>query len=107
MHEREHAMNRYAGHWAAWPPVAGAAVMATGILSVGLSLTGFEVVSVVALWLATGLWLLLAIGFAALLVRDRRRWEVTADTPPALTAVAATTVLGVRFELLGLTPVAV
>ncbi|MET9536195.1 tellurite resistance/C4-dicarboxylate transporter family protein [Streptomyces sp. NPDC006553] len=107
MHEREHAMNRYAGHWAAWPPVAGAAVMATGILSVGLSLTGFEVVSVVALWLATALWLLLALGFSALLVKDRRRWEVTADTPPALTAVAATTVLGVRFDLLGLTPVAV
>ncbi|MFJ2933016.1 tellurite resistance/C4-dicarboxylate transporter family protein [Streptomyces sp. NPDC087219] len=81
--------------------------MATGILSVGLSLTGFEVVSVVALWLATALWLLLALGFSALLLRDPRRWEVTADTPPALTAVAATTVLGVRFELLGLTPVAV
>ncbi|MFE6060630.1 tellurite resistance/C4-dicarboxylate transporter family protein [Streptomyces sp. NPDC056431] len=107
MHQREHTMNRYAGHWAAWPPVAGAAVMATGILSVGLSLTGFEVVSLVALWLATALWLLLACGFSALLLRDRRRWEVTADTPPALTAVAATTVLGVRFELLGLTPVAV
>ncbi|MFJ5138696.1 tellurite resistance/C4-dicarboxylate transporter family protein [Streptomyces sp. NPDC088707] len=107
MYQREHAMTRYAGHWAAWPPVAGAAVMATGILSVGLGLTGFEVVSVVALWLATALWLLLALGFSALLLRDRRRWEVTADTPPALTAVAATTVLGVRFELLGLTPVAV
>ncbi|WP_329274868.1 tellurite resistance/C4-dicarboxylate transporter family protein [Streptomyces sp. NBC_00691] len=100
-------MNRYAGHWAAWPPVFGAAVMATGILSVGLSLTGFEVVSVVTLWLATTLWLLLAVGFTALLVRDRRRWEASADTPPALTAVAATTVLGVRFEILGLTPVAV
>ncbi|WP_078944727.1 tellurite resistance/C4-dicarboxylate transporter family protein [Streptomyces flavochromogenes] len=107
MHEREHVVNRYAGHGAAWPPVAGAAVMATGILSVGLSLTGFEVVSVVALWLATALWLLLAFGFSALLLGDRRRWEATADTPPALTAVAATTVLGVRFELLGLTPVAV
>ncbi|WP_254047476.1 tellurite resistance/C4-dicarboxylate transporter family protein [Streptomyces aureus] len=107
MHKRENVMIRYAGHGAAWPPVAGAAVMATGILSVGLSLTGFEVVSVVALWLATALWLLLALGFSALLLGDRRRWEATADTPPALTAVAATTVLGVRFELLGLTPVAV
>lgn len=100
-------MNRYAGQWAAWPPVAGAAVMATGILSVGLSLAGFEVVSVVALWPAAALWLLLALGFSALLLRDRRRWEATADTPSALTAVAATTVLGVRFELLGLTQVAV
>ncbi|MFD9243500.1 tellurite resistance/C4-dicarboxylate transporter family protein [Streptomyces sp. NPDC059556] len=100
-------MNRYAGQWAAWPPVAGAAVMATGILSVGLSVAGFEVVSVVALWLASALWLLLALGFSALLLSDRRHWEATADTPSALTAVAATTVLGVRFELLGLTPVAV
>ncbi|MFB6627084.1 tellurite resistance/C4-dicarboxylate transporter family protein [Streptomyces sp. NPDC056374] len=81
--------------------------MATGILSVGLSLAGFEVLSVVALWPAAALWLLLALGFSALLLRDRRRWETTAVTPPALTAVAATTVLGVRFELLGLTPVAV
>ncbi|MFB8077036.1 tellurite resistance/C4-dicarboxylate transporter family protein [Streptomyces sp. NPDC056013] len=100
-------MNRYARQWAAWPPVAGAAVMATGILSVGLSLAGFEVVSVVALWPAAALWLLLALGCSALLLRDRRRWKTTAVTPPALTAVAATTVLGVRFELLGLTPVAV
>ncbi|MFC9700071.1 tellurite resistance/C4-dicarboxylate transporter family protein [Streptomyces sp. NPDC056943] len=107
MHERRQVRHRYAGHWAAWPPVTGAAVMATGILSVGLSLTGFEAVSVVALCLATALWVLLAFGFSALILEDRRRWESIADTPPALTAVAATTVLGVRFELLGLTPVAV
>ncbi|MEU3481000.1 hypothetical protein ACI2LO_33330 [Streptomyces sp. NPDC033754] len=81
--------------------------MATGILSVGLGLTGFEVVSLVALCLATALWLLLAFGFSALILEDRRRWEAIADTPPALPAVAAPTLLGVRFELLGLTPVAV
>ncbi|MFK0227423.1 tellurite resistance/C4-dicarboxylate transporter family protein [Streptomyces sp. NPDC090303] len=89
------------------PPAAGAAVLATGILSVGLSQTGFEAVSVVALCLATAVWLLLAYGFAALLVRDRRRWAASAGTPPALTGVAASTVLGARFELLGATPVAV
>ncbi|CAM5551298.1 tellurite resistance/C4-dicarboxylate transporter family protein [Streptomyces tanashiensis] len=93
--------------WAELPPAAGAAVLATGILSVGLHLTGFEGVSVVTLCLATALWLLLAFDFSTLLLGDLRRWAATADTPPALTAVAATTVLGARFELLGLTPVAV
>ncbi|MFC9592133.1 tellurite resistance/C4-dicarboxylate transporter family protein [Streptomyces sp. NPDC056944] len=93
--------------WTASPPAAGAAVLATGILSVGLHLTGFETVSVAALCLATTVWLLLAYAFSALLLGDRRRWAASADTPPALTAVAASTVLGARFELLGATPVAV
>ncbi|MFE7597322.1 tellurite resistance/C4-dicarboxylate transporter family protein [Streptomyces sp. NPDC057494] len=93
--------------WTAPPPAAGAAVLATGILSVGLHLTGFETVSVVALCLATTVWLLLAYAFSALLLGNRRRWAASADTPPALTAVAASTVLGARFELLGATPVAV
>ncbi|MFE7515966.1 tellurite resistance/C4-dicarboxylate transporter family protein [Streptomyces sp. NPDC057540] len=93
--------------WAAPPPAAGAAVLATGILSVGLRLTGFEAVSVVALCLATAVWLLLAYAFVSLLLGDRRRWAVSAGSPPALTAVAASTVLGARFELLGATPVAV
>lgn len=44
--------------------------MATGILSVGLHLTGFELLSVVALWLASALWLLLTIGFTALFLGD-------------------------------------
>ncbi|MFD3992912.1 tellurite resistance/C4-dicarboxylate transporter family protein [Streptomyces sp. NPDC058583] len=105
MSERSAAWS--AGRWTALPPAAGAAVMATGILSVGLHLTGLETLSLVALGLATALWTLLAFDFATLLLGDRRRWEATADTPPALTAVAATTVLGVRYELLGATPVAV
>ncbi|MER7951692.1 tellurite resistance/C4-dicarboxylate transporter family protein [Streptomyces sp. NPDC096079] len=93
--------------WTALPPAAGAGVLATGILSIGFHLTGLETVSVVALCLAAALWLLLAYDFSALLLGDRRRWAASADTPPALTAVAATTVLGARFELLGRTPVAV
>ncbi|MFC9386745.1 tellurite resistance/C4-dicarboxylate transporter family protein [Streptomyces venezuelae] len=96
-----------AGRWATVQPATGSAVMATGILSVGLHLTGFELLSVVALWLASALWLLLTVGFTALFLGDRRRWRTSAGTPPALTAVAATTVLGVRYELLGWTPVAV
>ncbi|MGW4894825.1 tellurite resistance/C4-dicarboxylate transporter family protein [Kitasatospora sp. NPDC004240] len=92
--------------WAGLPPATGAAVMATGILSVGLHLTGFEVLSVLDLVLAGVLWLLLAGGFAALLLTDRHGWAARADTPPALTAVAATTVLGVRLDQIGWTAVA-
>ncbi|MFI8521674.1 tellurite resistance/C4-dicarboxylate transporter family protein [Streptomyces sp. NPDC085481] len=92
---------------AALPPVAGAAVMATGILSIGFHPAGFEVLSLVALWLAAAVWLLLAGAFAALFLSDRRGWEARADTPPALTAVAATSVLGVRFSQLGWGPLAV
>ncbi|WP_307865477.1 tellurite resistance/C4-dicarboxylate transporter family protein [Streptomyces montanisoli] len=90
------------GHWwAELPPAAGGCVMATGIISVGLGLTGYEVASLAALALGGLLWLLLAYDFAARLLRDRARWRSEADTPPALTAVAATTVLGTRFALLG------
>nr|WP_308402315.1 tellurite resistance/C4-dicarboxylate transporter family protein [Streptomyces sp. AN091965] len=81
-------------------PAAGACVMATGIISVGLHLTGHEVLSKLFLVLAALLWLLLAADFVGLLVRDRARWTAAAITPPALTAVAATTVLGTRLSLL-------
>ncbi|MFF2660747.1 tellurite resistance/C4-dicarboxylate transporter family protein [Kitasatospora sp. NPDC058032] len=89
--------------WDAVPPATGAAVMATGIISVGLHLTGFDALSAAGLWIAGLLWLLLAAAFLALLVGDRRGWTARARTPPALTAVAATTVLGVRLDQLGRT----
>jgi hypothetical protein len=87
--------------WSELPPAAGACVMAAGILSVGLQLTGHEVVSLVALATGGTLWVLLAYNFVACLVGDRGRWRARADTPPALTGVAATTVLGTRVALLG------
>ncbi|MFJ8013314.1 hypothetical protein [Streptomyces sp. NPDC096339] len=90
------------GWWAGLPPAAGAAVMATGILSVGLHLTGHEALSLAALVIAAALWLVLAADFTARLLGDRRRFRAEADTPAALTAVAATTVLGTRISLLGL-----
>ncbi|MFD7975587.1 tellurite resistance/C4-dicarboxylate transporter family protein [Streptomyces sp. NPDC059071] len=96
--------DRAAPWWAVLPPAAGAAVMATGILSVGLHLVGLEAVSLVAFGLAWVLWLVLAGDVAALFLSDRRGWEARADTPPALTAVAATSVLGVRCSLLGWGP---
>ncbi|WP_077801192.1 tellurite resistance/C4-dicarboxylate transporter family protein [Streptomyces sp. JHA26] len=94
--------------WARRPPAAGAAVMATGILSVGLHLTRHEPLSRIALVLACAAWLALAAHFVSLLLTDRTTWVARAGTPGALTAVAATTVLGTRFSLLGwTTPAAV
>ncbi|MFJ5261376.1 tellurite resistance/C4-dicarboxylate transporter family protein [Streptomyces sp. NPDC088387] len=86
--------------WAQRPPAAGAAVMATGILSVGLHLTGYEVLSRILLAVAAVTWLALAADFVARLLRDRPRWMAEAGTPAALTAVAATTVLGTRLSAL-------
>ncbi|MEU7062163.1 tellurite resistance/C4-dicarboxylate transporter family protein [Streptomyces sp. NPDC046161] len=87
--------------WTGLPPAAGAAVMASGIISVGLRLTGNDLLSLAALAVAAALWLVLAAGFATRLAADRGRFGAEADTPPALTAVAATTVLGARLSQLG------
>ncbi|MGW1614156.1 tellurite resistance/C4-dicarboxylate transporter family protein [Streptomyces sp. NPDC002285] len=92
--------------WSQRPPAAGAAVMATGILSVALHQTGYETLSRIALALACAAWLALAGDFTARLLRDRARWLKEAATPAALTAVAATTVLGTRFATLGWQPLA-
>ncbi|MET8567378.1 tellurite resistance/C4-dicarboxylate transporter family protein [Streptomyces sp. NPDC004783] len=92
--------------WAQRPPAAGAAVMATGIVSVGLHLTRHESLSRVALALACAAWLALAADFFFLLLSDRAKWVTWAGTPGALTAVAATTVVGTRFALLGWTALA-
>ncbi|PWI17553.1 hypothetical protein DI272_27850 [Streptomyces sp. Act143] len=87
--------------WAQRPPAAGSAVMATGIVSVGLHLSGYEVVSRIALVAACLAWVALAADFAVRLLRERTRWVAEAETPGALTAIAATTVLGTRFSALG------
>ncbi|KUL38731.1 tellurite resistance/C4-dicarboxylate transporter family protein [Streptomyces regalis] len=95
--------------WSQRPPAAGAAVMATAILSVALHQTGYETLSRIALTLACAAWLALAVDFLARLLWDHDRWEKEAATPAALTAltaVAATTVLGTRFTALGWEPLA-
>ncbi|NHP14837.1 hypothetical protein G8767_14890 [Rhodococcus sp. IC4_135] len=81
------------------PPGAGAAAMSSGIVSVALHLIGLEAFSLVWLVIGTAIWLVLTVVFASRLVDDRARWIDEADTPPALTGVAATTVLGTRFAL--------
>ncbi|MEU3980318.1 hypothetical protein AB0F77_09430 [Streptomyces sp. NPDC026672] len=87
--------------WTRRPPAAGAAVMATGILSVGLELAGHAFLSRVFLVLACVAWLALAVTFVTGLLRERTRWTAEARTPDALTAVAATAVLGIRFSHFG------
>ncbi|MFH0516711.1 tellurite resistance/C4-dicarboxylate transporter family protein [Streptomyces sp. M41] len=87
--------------WSHRPPTAGAAVMATGIVSVALHLTGYETLSRITLALASAAWIALAGDFAARLLWDRQRWMQEAATPAALTAIAATAVLGTRFSTLG------
>ncbi len=75
--------------------------MATGILSIGLQLIGYPIVSRVALGIAAAIWLLLAAGFGTRLAVERDRWIADAGTPAALTGVAATTLIGTRVSLLG------
>ncbi|RPF35704.1 voltage-gated anion channel [Streptomyces sp. TLI_185] len=75
--------------------------MATGTVSVGLHMTAYEVLSRVVLGLACVAWVVLAAGFGVRLVRGPERWRAEAGTPGALTAVAATAVLGTRFSALG------
>ncbi|MFF4725973.1 tellurite resistance/C4-dicarboxylate transporter family protein [Streptomyces mirabilis] len=87
--------------WAQSPPGAGAAILATGIISIGLEQTGYEILSRIVLVLAAVGWLGLAAAFVVRLLRERERWLTEAGTPSALTAVAATTVLGTRLVTLG------
>ncbi|MFJ4689850.1 tellurite resistance/C4-dicarboxylate transporter family protein [Streptomyces sp. NPDC088766] len=87
--------------WAQRPPAAGAAVMATGVLSVGLLQTGYDVLSRIALAAACAAWLALAADFVLRLVREHERWRAEAAVPGALTAVAATAVLGTRLTAAG------
>ncbi|WP_416983638.1 tellurite resistance/C4-dicarboxylate transporter family protein [Streptomyces sp. T028] len=87
--------------WARRPPAAGAAVLATGILSVGLRLAGHEVLSHATLALAGTAWVMLAADFVVRLLRERRRRLAEDGTPGGLTAVAATAVLGTGVSELG------
>jgi tellurite resistance protein TehA-like permease len=56
--------------------------------------------------LAIAVWLVLAVLIVRRFVLDRAGWLADARTPPALTAVAATSVLGNRFSMAGWQPVA-
>ncbi|NUP47215.1 MAG: hypothetical protein HOW97_07850 [Catenulispora sp.] len=81
--------------------------MATGIVSVGLHLAGFEVLSKLLMVLDVAVWLSFAAVFAYRFLDKRPQWKTEASTPPALTGVAGTCVLGTRLALFGWTWAAV
>jgi tellurite resistance protein TehA-like permease len=83
------------------PPAAGAEVMGTGIVSIALSLDGFETLSRILLVIAAAMWLTLAVLVPMRAARDHARFAADMRTPPALTSVAGTAVLGTRLTLLG------
>ena len=83
------------------PPASGGVVLGTGIVSIGWSLDGHELLSHLFLGLAGAVWIGLAILLSARVVRDRARVLGEASRPPALTAVAGTAVLGTGCSLLG------
>jgi hypothetical protein len=89
------------------PPAAGAEVMGTGIVSVGLSLDHHETLSRILLVIASVMWVTLAVLVPLRARRDRARFLADVRTPPALTSVAGTAVLGTRFALLGWTGVGI
>lgn len=83
------------------PPAGGAAVMGTGIVSIGLSLDGHAALSQALLGIDVALWLGLCAVFARRVAWQRQRWVLEARSPAGLTAVAGTAVLGARLALLG------
>jgi tellurite resistance protein TehA-like permease len=85
------------------PPAAGAEVMGTGIVSIALSLDRHETLSRILLAIAGVMWVTLAVLFPLRARRDRGRFLADVRTPPALTSVAGTAVLGTRVTLLGWT----
>jgi tellurite resistance protein TehA-like permease len=82
-------------------PAAGAEVMGTGIVSIALSLDSRETLSRAMLAIAAVIWLTLAVLLPLRAARDPGSFRADARTPGALTAVAATAVLGTRLTLLG------
>jgi tellurite resistance protein TehA-like permease len=85
------------------PPAAGAEVMGTGIVSIALSLDRHETLSRILLAIAAVMWVALAALVPLRARHDPARFQADARTPPALTSVAGTAVLGTRFTLLGWT----
>ncbi|MBV7254188.1 MULTISPECIES: tellurite resistance/C4-dicarboxylate transporter family protein [Streptomyces] len=85
--------------------MAGAAVMATGIVSVGCHLVGAEVVSRVLLGVAAVGWVVLVGVFLGHFFGEREQWWAESRTAASLTGVAGTAVVGTRSVLLGWTGV--
>jgi len=85
------------------PPAAGAEVMGTGVVSIALTLDGREALSRILLVIAGVMWVALAVLLPLRARRDTERFRADIMTPPAMTSVAGTDVLGTRLALLGWT----
>ena len=73
-------------------PAAGAAVMASGIVSVALALDGRETPSRMLLVICAAMWTALGLVFGVRVRSDRKRVRREAQAPAALAAVVATEV---------------
>jgi tellurite resistance protein TehA-like permease len=89
------------------PPASGAVVMATGIVSIALSLDGQHALSYVLLAAAAAAWIMLCLVLAGRIVRERERVCNEACSPAALTGAASTAVLGARLAMVGWSRVAI
>ena len=83
------------------PPGIGAIVMGTGIVSLGLALDGEWRLSSVLFVIAVFCWCTLAGVAAWAALRRRPELAAAVGTPAALTAVAATDVVGARLAVSG------
>jgi hypothetical protein len=83
------------------PPGLGAVVMATGIVSIGLSLDGRQTLSRILLVIAAVVWVTLGLLLAGRLLLERERVRGEAHSPAALTGVAGTATLGTGLAMLG------
>lgn len=80
--------------------------MGTGIVSVGMASDDQSALALALVALAAAVWLVLGVLLAWGILRDRTRIRRDANSPAALTAVAATAVLGARATGLGWSGVA-
>lgn len=83
------------------PPEAGAAVMATGILSTALHVAGHDRLSVPALWVAVVMGTVAALLAGLRAAPHRRRLGRGRHSPARFTVAAATAVVGTRITIAG------
>lgn len=88
------------------PAASGAAVMSTGIVSIGFDRVHQIVLSDFLLAIGALLWLGLIAVFLRRRFVHREHWLQEARAPAALTAIAGTAVLGARLDLAGTRSVA-
>lgn len=86
----------------ALPLSSGSVVMGTGIVSVTLLLAGQQLLSRVLMALTALAWVAYTVTIGLRVLGDRERVREEARSPTALSAVAATAVLGSRLETYGL-----